>query len=587
MPVRLLDTFGRLPRTWLNLLLILASGLAEGLGITMFIPLLQVLMGVSDVPADGRFYEFQAVIDRFGIPVNLTTMLVAIGVLSFLSLCLGYAQRKMLARSKHLYVWQLRDRLMSRILTSSWEYGARQSHGAVINDLVIECGRAGNALGYELMAVATGVQVVVYIAFSGLISWHLMLVTIGFSAFVVLVVRPLLREARVLGEASNRANRDITADNVDYLRGLKLIKAMGGEELSFAMMARRNRELFDVTYHSEVNSTQVYYLVQALPVVLLLIVIALGYGVFALPAAAILIFLVFLARVAPRVAQFQQMHQSYLSTAPAETVVRVAIDAAELSQENGQPDGIRCDGLKHGIAIEGVTYRFPDGETPVLNDISLTIGRNRMIAIVGASGAGKSTLVDLLIGLRRPGSGKVMIDGTDLNAMNLASWRSRIGFVTQDNVTFNDTLRANLTFLRPHATSSDIDAAIRIAQLEKVVEDLPNGLDTPLGENGVRLSGGQRQRVALARAVVGHPDLLILDEATSALDNESERAVQAALEGLAHQLAIVVIAHRLSTVRKADVIYVLDEGRVVESGDYDSLLARRGRFAELHDSQFN
>jgi ABC-type multidrug transport system fused ATPase/permease subunit len=192
----------------------------------------------------------------------------------------------------------------------------------------------------------------------------------------------------------------------------------------------------------------------------------------------------------------------------------------------------------------------------------------------------------LIAGLRVPKTGRVLLDDNDLCALNLVSFRQRIGLVSQDTVIFNDTLRNNLLFFRPDAPDTVVRNALSIACLEELVDSLPDGLDTMLGESGSRFSGGQRQRVALARALIIEPELLLLDEATSALDNESERAIQTALNQIAHRMTIVVIAHRLSTVRKADVIHVMEEGRIVESGSYDELLARGGRFSVLHDSQF-
>ena len=166
------------------------------------------------------------------------------------------------------------------------------------------------------------------------------------------------------------------------------------------------------------------------------------------------------------------------------------------------------------------------------------------------------------------------------------TWRRRIGYVTQDIVVFNESLRDNILFVHPEGTEHDIRRVVDITHLRDVVEEMPQGLDTVLGEGGVRLSGGQKQRLALARALMGDPQVLLLDEATSALDTESERMIQKAIESIAHKFTIVIVAHRLSTVRKADRICVMERGHIVESGSYDELLARNGRFAELHEHQF-
>ncbi len=243
------------------------------------------------------------------------------------------------------------------------------------------------------------------------------------------------------------------------------------------------------------------------------------------------------------------------------------------------------DRLTHNIALNQVGYRYPDGDIAALADIDLNIPDRSMVALVGPSGSGKSTLMELIAGIRSPSSGRILLDGLDIAPLAPRSWRSKIGFVTQDTILMNDTLRANLVFSHPAASDEEIENALTTAHLSDLIQELPDGLDTVLGEGGIRLSGGQRQRVALARALIGNPQLLLLDEATSSLDNESESAIQKTLETISHTMTIIVIAHRLSTVRHADMIHVIEDGRLVESGTYDQLIAADGRFSILHEAQ--
>ena len=242
--------------------------------------------------------------------------------------------------------------------------------------------------------------------------------------------------------------------------------------------------------------------------------------------------------------------------------------------------------FQEGITLDRVSFSYDANDGVTLHDISLSIKPYQMVAFVGPSGAGKSTLIDLLAGLRRDYDGHIQVDGHELRDLDITSWRHRLGYVTQDVILFDDTLGNNLTYTRSDASDADIARALQLAQLTDVVAAMPEGLETPLGEGGVRLSGGQRQRLALARALIGRPDILLLDEATSALDSESESLIQSAIENIRNELTVIVIAHRLSTVRPADIIHVMDKGRIVESGGYDELLARQGRFADLHRIQF-
>ena len=241
--------------------------------------------------------------------------------------------------------------------------------------------------------------------------------------------------------------------------------------------------------------------------------------------------------------------------------------------------------LSTGIRFQNVWYQFPGDEDYALSDISFEINRGETIALVGGSGAGKSTLVDMLVALRQPTKGRIEVHDTELSDIDPLSWRRQIGYVTQEITLFNDTLRNNLTFVDSGVSDEVLQQTLRAAQLEDLVKTMPDGLDTILGENGIRLSGGQRQRLALARALVSKPQILLLDEATSALDPEIEHAIKDTIEEVAKDLTVLIVSHRLSTVLNADRIYVVQSGRIVEQGTYETLLAADGMFAKLYRLQ--
>jgi subfamily B ATP-binding cassette protein MsbA len=238
------------------------------------------------------------------------------------------------------------------------------------------------------------------------------------------------------------------------------------------------------------------------------------------------------------------------------------------------------------IAIEHLTFRYPTSEGPVLTDVSITVKAGEVVALVGPSGAGKSTLAALLPRFYDPEAGAIRMDGVDVRELTLVSLRKQIGIVAQDTFLFNDTVANNLRYGRPEASEEEVREAARNALALDFIEQLPQGFATVIGERGTRLSGGQRQRISIARALLKNAPVLVLDEATSHLDTESEVLVQRALGNLMQGRTVIVIAHRLSTIRRADRIFVLEKGRVVETGRHEELVGAGGMYQRLHELQF-
>ena len=580
------STFGRLPHTWLNLVLTLVAGVTQGVGIVLFIPVLKLMDGsAGDLPKP--FLVVRDVLAAVGLPFNLPVLLVAIVVFIIAGLGLNFAQRCLLQGYSWMhYVRRTRSIVIESLLDAQWHYSAKQATGKTVNRLTEEVTRSGAALTQQVAVVAAALQIAVFLLLGMTLSWELLVLAVVFGAGAVFAVRPLRRRAVAIGENLSLANDAMSYRVVDYLTNVKLVKVTGTERQVAGRIDLLQNTVADLITAKHVNLAATYFISQVFPVLLVATVILVAQDFLSIDPSSTLVFLLFLARAAPLMTQLQQAYQSYSIEQPALRGVDAFIAESRAHSETAANGTKAFTELRDGISFENVTYRFPEADKATLTDITLRIGRGQMVALVGSSGGGKSTLIDLLCGLRRPDKGQILVDGEDLRTLDMHTWRRRIGYVTQDIVVFNESLRDNILFVHPEGTERDIRRVVDIAHLRDVVEELPQGLDTVLGEGGVRLSGGQKQRLALARALIGDPQVLLLDEATSALDTESERMIQKAIESIAHRFTIVIVAHRLSTVRKADRICVMERGRIVESGVYDDLLARNGRFAELHEHQF-
>jgi ATP-binding cassette subfamily C protein len=286
----------------------------------------------------------------------------------------------------------------------------------------------------------------------------------------------------------------------------------------------------------------------------------------------------------PKFSSIQQSFQSFINVLPSFNRVMELQRRCEEAAETETQRYEKID-IGHGIRFNKVSFSY-DGNSLVIKDLDITIKAGQTTAIIGPSGAGKTTIADLLMGLIVPNEGSILIDEKEFGPERTRAWREQIGYVPQDTFLFNDTVKANLLWAKPVANEEEINRSLRLAAAGEFVNGLPKGLDTILGDRGVLVSGGERQRIALARALLRKPSLLILDEATSSLDSENEIKIQKAIEELHGQMTILVISHRLSTIRGADVIHVIGEGRLIESGTWDELITKEnGRFRDLYRAQ--
>jgi ATP-binding cassette, subfamily C, bacterial len=572
-------------RVVLALVLMLLLSATQGAQLLLLVPLMQLIglnVGQGSV---GWLAQIVASAFKFvGIPLTLTTVLGAFVLFTTTLALLTRWQTTHSAALGQDFVAVLRRRLYRAIANTDWLTFSRSRSSDFTHALTTELDRVGMATAFLLQFVTNAILVSVYVLFAVRLSAVMTGAVFAAGLILLLLLRGKVQWARWTGENISLATNGLYSAAIEHLSGMKTAKSYGMEERNARIFSDLSDRVARMRMNSSRNYAETAFWFTVGSAVILSIILYVAYEILNLTAAGLLLLLFLFNRMIPLFNSIQQNYQQYLNALPAFAVVT---DIQARCQATAEPRVAASDvvEMREAIRFEQVWFSYEEGETlSAIQDLDLAIQFGETTAVVGQSGAGKSTIADLVMGLILPTKGRVLVDGKALSPELLKSWRNQIGYVAQDNFLLNDTVRANLLWASPDATEADTFRALKLAAAEFVFE-LPAGMETILGDRGVRLSGGERQRLALARALLREPSLLILDEATSALDSENERRIQDAIEGLHGHMTILVITHRLSTIRGADVIHVLKQGRLVESGNWDDLISRDGRFRALARAQ--
>lgn len=482
---------------------------------------------------------------------------------------------------------ELRRRMFASMLNLPIDFYNTHTVGKVINSIMFEVQQIIEMVTKVFTSIVrSSLTVLGLLAWLLYLNWALTLVTLVLLPVLTIVVRTTGKRLKKLNRDSLAVNAELTQVIEETTRAQQVIKIFGGQQYEKARFEERAEQLrrysmrMTTTFSATVPITQVI----TAAAVALVIVMALfqseqgqiTVGGFVSFITAMLMLLTPLKQLAEVNGPLQR------GMAAAEEVFQLIDKTPE--RTGGKPLAGRCSGR---IEFKDVSFAYPGHQEPALQHIDLNIAPGQTVAFVGMSGGGKSTLVSLLPGFYSVSSGEILLDGQNIDDIALTSLRSQIAMVSQQVVLFDDTLAANIAYGDAAPDRQRVEAAAAAAFLSDVIDGLPDGLETRLGDNGSRLSGGQRQRVAIARAIYKDAPILILDEATSALDTEAERAVQAALEHLMQGRTTLVIAHRLSTIERADRIVVLSHGKIMETGSHQQLLDADGAYANLHRLQFS
>ncbi len=499
-----------------------------------------------------------------------------------------YAGKVLSIRVQELVERDMRDQVHSHLQRLPLGFFEREKAGQLIARVLTDTREAKSVVSQTLAGVVRhAATLAAYLVALVILSWQLSLLAL-LLAPVLIVLGPILKQLRRRYRRVFNEQGELFSALQENVGGMRLVKAYGAESAE----ERRFRAHSDVYSRGLIRTASTAaaaapvseVLSSAVALVLVWVGASLVLGPGLMGPEQFLAFVTIAVRaISPvkSIATFPALAQSALAAADR------FFELLDTPSEPADADGaLRVERLERAIRFEGVGFAYEPGR-PVLHDIDLTVGVGEVVALVGPSGAGKSTLIDMLPRFVEPDEGRVTLDGVDVREISLRYLRSLFGIVSQETTIFHDTVRANIAFGDPGRTREEVEAAARAAHAHEFIVELPDGYETLLGDRGARLSGGERQRIGIARAILRDPPILILDEATSALDSESERLIQEALERLFEGRTVLVIAHRLSTVRGADRVVVLEEGRIVDQGGHAELSAREGPYRTLFERQLD
>lgn len=563
------ELFKKYPRLCIaNILINVAMSIFGVLSLFCLSPIIDIFLHPDMKNLSLITLKVTAVMQAFGIPVSLISLVSILMLFVLIGSALQVLGYQFSTRIRVIIMRDVITGAFRDFFGARWGFFSSSEQGTLYNTFYREMNTLGNGFNGLGVMFASAIQLLILLAVPFYISWKVTLVCFLFGIMLSTVSIFFSRMAYNLGRKSMETANKLTGFIFENISFAKLVLGYGNQK----KVVEDVRRTYDTHQKYGVRLLVLNYAIpigyRPLGVVVVGIVLVTSQW-FAVPLSEVAVLLLALFQVTISLGNIIGQKNLISGIIPSyEQIQALRRQASQMRQPSGNMQFI--DFLKE-IRIKDLSFGYP-GHPLILDNIDLIIPKGKMVAFVGGSGAGKSTLIDILFGFHNPDKGEVSVDGTSLFKYDIFSYRRKLGYVPQESALFNMSIRDNLLWADPQATQGEIEEACRLAHAQEFIVRFPQGYETVVGDRGVRLSGGQVQRLALARAFLRKPQILILDEATSSLDSYSETMIQESVEAMAKRTTVVVVAHRLSTIRHADIIYVLSHGKIIEQGTYEGLM---------------
>ncbi len=560
-------------------------GVLDGFGLSMFLPMLQLANDAETVDPEG-LGNLRFIVDfmqAIGLSLNLLSVLLILCMFFLLKGFFTYFSNAYIVITQQFFIRKIRIRMLKALNRLTYKFFITSDVGRIQNTMSGEVDRVARSFTSYFKSFEQGILVVVYMSFAFFVDAKFALLVCLGGGLTSFIYKKIYNSTKGASRVLTRDAHDFQSLIIQHVAHFKYLKATGLQHIFGDKLITKLLELEKSNKRIGILNAIATGAREPLLIFVVAAVILVQTKLLGSDLAPILVSLLFFYRALTALLGMQNAWNYFLANSGS--IENMKAFQVELQKGNESEGGKPFEKFAKSIELENISLSY--GDTKVLKDISLQINKNETIAFAGESGSGKTTLVNIIAGLLPPDSGTMSIDGTGREQLNINSFQKRIGYITQDPVIFNDTIFNNVTFwAKPNPENINrFHEAIRKAAIDDFIESLPEKEDTLLGNNGINLSGGQKQRISIARELYKEIDILILDEATSALDSETERSIQENIEALKGHYTVLIVAHRLSTIRHADRIVFMRKGKVSESGNFADLIEKVPHFKRMVELQ--